>query len=102
MFNYVKKVTENSYLVALVDYFRILKALIILFLLFELCLLSLLFSYLNYVPNQNDKVLKETLAGFNSDAVKSTLRHLPFKMILPLFQALQKSLPISLSLCHKQ
>ena len=102
MFNYVKKVTEKSYLVALVDYFRILKALIILFLLFELCLLSLLFSYLNYVPNQNDKVLKETLAGFNSDAVKSTLRHLPFKMTFPLFQALQKSLPISLSLCHKQ
>ena len=102
MFNYVKKVTEKSYLVALVDYFRILKALIILFLLFELCLLSLLFSYLNYVPNQNDKVLKETLAGFNSDAVKSTLRHLHFKMTFPLFQALQKSLPISLSLCHKQ
>ena len=99
MFNYVKKVTEKSYLVALVDYFRILKALIILFLLFQLCVL---FSYLNYVPNQNDKVLKETLAGFNSDAVKSTLRHLPFKMTLPLFQALQKSLPISLSLCHKQ
>ena len=102
MFNYVKKVTEKSYLVALVDYFRILKALIILFLLFELCLLSLLFSYLNYVPNQNDKVLKERLAGFNSDAVKSALRHLPFKMTLPLFQVLQKSLPISLSLCHKQ
>ena len=34
MFNYVKKVTEKSYLVALVDYFRSLKALIILFLLF--------------------------------------------------------------------
>ena len=39
MFNYLKKVSEKSYLVALVDYFRILKALIILFLLFELCLL---------------------------------------------------------------
>ena len=40
------------------DYFRILKALIILFLLF-ICM--------NYVPNQNGKVLEEMLVGFNSD-----------------------------------
>ena len=46
---------------ALIDYFIILKALIILFLLF-----SILFSYINYVPNQNGKVLEERLAGSNS------------------------------------
>ena len=38
---------------------------------------------MNYVPNQNGKVLEETLAGSNSDAVKTTLRHLrSFKMTL--------------------
>ena len=42
----------------LIDYFRILKALIILF---------LLFVRMNYIPNQNGKVLEETPAGFNSD-----------------------------------
>ena len=51
----------------LFDYFRTLKALINLFLLF-VCM--------NYVPNQNGKVLEETLAGLNSDDVKTTLRHL--------------------------
>ena len=67
----------------LLDYFRILKALIILFLLF-VCM--------NYVPNQNGKVLEETLAGFNSDDVKTTLRRLRFfKMTLPFLQVLQKS-----------
>ena len=56
---------------------------------------------MNYVPNQNGKVLKETLAGSNSDAVKTTLKHLSyFKMTLPLLQVLQKSLPIPLSPCH--
>ena len=55
-----------------------MKALIILFLLF-ICL--------NYVPNQNGKVLEEMLAGFNSDDVKTTLRRLRcFKMTLPLLQ----------------
>ena len=49
----------------LFDYFRILKALIILFLLF-VCM--------NYVLNQNGKVLEETLAGFNSGDVKITWR----------------------------
>ena len=44
------------------DYFRILKALIILFLLF-ICM--------NYVPNQNGKVLEEMLVGFNSDQFRS-------------------------------
>ena len=40
---------------------------------------------MNYVPNQNGKVLEETLAGFNSDDMKITLRRLRFfKMKLPL------------------
>ena len=76
----------------LIDYFRILKAVIILFLLF-VCM--------NYVQNQNEKL--KMLAGLNSDAVKSTLRNLHyFKMTLPLLQVLQKSFPILLSLCHTQ
>ena len=49
---------------------------------------------MNYVPNQNEKVLEETLLGFNSDAVKTTLRHLR--------QVLEKSLPIPIQLCHTQ
>ena len=58
------------------NYFRILKALTILFLLF-VCM--------NYVPNQNVKVLEEILACFNSDHVKTTLKRLRyFKMALPL------------------
>ena len=78
----------------LLDYFRILKALIILFLLF-VCM--------NYVPNQNGKVLEETLAGFNSDDVKKTLRRLRyFTMTLFLLQVLQKSQLIPLSLCYTQ
>ena len=76
----------------LVDHFRILIALINLLLLF-ICM--------NYVPNQNRKFLEETLAGSNSDDMKTILRRLRyFKMTLPLLQVLQKSLPISLSLCH--
>ena len=56
---------------------------------------------MNYVPNQNGKVLEETLAGFNSDDLKTTLRHLRcFKMTLPLLQVLQKSDLIPLSLCY--
>ena len=40
---------------------------------------------MNNVLNQNRKVLEETLAGFNSDVVKTTLRGLcNFKMALPL------------------
>ena len=75
----------------LIDYFRYLKALIMLFLIF-VCI--------NYVPNQNGKVHEETLAGFNSDAVKTTLRRRLryFKMIFPLLQVLQKSLHIPLTL----
>ena len=76
----------------LVDHFRILIALINLLLLF-ICM--------NYVPNQNRKVLEETLAGSNSNDMKTILRRLRyFKMTLPLLQVLLKSLPISLSLCH--
>ena len=48
-----------------IDYFRILKALIILFLSY-ICM--------NYVPNQNGKVQEETLADSNSEVVKTTLR----------------------------
>ena len=56
---------------------------------------------MNYVPNQNGKVLEEILAGFNSDGVKITLKPLSyFKITLPLLQVLQKSLPIPLSLFH--
>ena len=58
---------------------------------------------MNCVQNQNGKVLEETLAGSNSDPLKTTLRRLRyFKMTLPLFQVLQKSLPIPLQLCHVQ
>ena len=49
----------------LIDYFRILKTMIILFLLY-ICT--------NNVPNQNVKVQEETPADSNSDAVKTTLR----------------------------
>ena len=78
----------------LLDYFRILNALVILFLLF-VCM--------NYVPNQNGEVLEETLVGFNSDDVKTPLKGLRcFKMTLPVLQVLQKSLLIPLSLCYTQ
>ena len=50
----------------LIDYFRILKALIILFLLY-ICA--------NYVPNQNGKVQEETLADSNLDAVKTSFQN---------------------------
>ena len=56
---------------------------------------------MNYFPNQNGKVLKETITGSNSDAVKITLRRLcRFKMILPLLQVFQKSFPIPVTLSH--
>ena len=56
---------------------------------------------MNYVLNQNRKVLEETLAGFTSDDVETVLRGLScFKKTLLLFQAVQKSIPIPLSLCH--
>ena len=78
----------------LLGYFRILKTLLILFLLF-VCM--------NYVPNQNGKVLREALAGFNSDDVKTTLRFIRcYKMTLPLLQVLQKFRPIPLLLCYTQ
>ena len=56
---------------------------------------------MNYIPHQNGKVLEERLTGFNSGDVKTTLRRLHFfKMILPLFQVLQKSHPIPVTLLH--
>ena len=58
---------------------------------------------MNYVSNQTSKVLEEMLAGFNSDDVKTILRHLRwFKMTLPLLQILQKSHLIPLSLSYTQ
>ena len=58
---------------------------------------------MKYLPNQYGKVLEEMLAGSNSDPAKTTLSCLCyFKMTLLFFQVLQKSLPISLSLCHIQ
>lgn len=63
-----------------IDCFRILKAIIILF---------LLFFFMNNAPNENGKALEETLAGFNSYSVEKKLRGLRnFKMTLPLFQVL--------------
>ena len=39
---------------------------------------------MNNILNQNEKVLQETLAGSNSDVVKTTLKGLSyFKMTLP-------------------
>ena len=58
---------------------------------------------MNYIPNQNVKVLEETLSRFNSDNVKTTLRRLHcFKMTVLLLQVLQKFHPILLSLCYTQ
>ena len=59
----LEKLTEKSSLLGLDDYFRIYKALIILFLLF-VCM--------NYNPNQNGKLLEETLVDF------ITLSRLPY------------------------
>ena len=73
----------------LIDLVRILKALIILFLLY-ICM--------NYASNQNGKVQEETLAYSNSLYLNSIY----FKIILPLFQVFQKPLPIHLSLRHIQ
>ena len=67
----------------LIDYFRILKALIILFSLFFLWIIFQI-----KIPN----VLEETLSGFNPGAVKTILISLGyFKMALPLLQVLRKS-----------
>lgn len=72
-----------------IDCFRILKAIIILF----------LFFFMNNVPNKNSKVLEETVAGFNSYAAEKKLRGLRnFKMILSLFQVLEMFTLIPLSL----
>ena len=58
---------------------------------------------MNYIPNQNGKVLEETLADFNSDDVKTTLKCLRcFKMTFLFLQVLKKSLPIPMSLCYTQ
>ena len=79
-------------MVQLIDYFRILKALMILFLLF-VCK--------NYVPYQNGKVMEEALIGSKSYVMKTTLSCLYyFKITLALLQILQKILSSPLSVCH--
>ena len=80
----LEKLTERSSLAGLIDYSRILKALIILFLL-----------YILYESLERNTSRFQFRCCENS--VK-TLRY--FKMTLPLFQVLQISLPIPLSLCH--
>lgn len=63
--------------------FRTLKALIISF------------FFINNVENQKGKVPEETLAGSNSDTLKTTLTGLRnCKMNLPLFKVLEKRLVI--------
>ena len=57
---------------------------------------------MNYAPNRNGKSQEETLADFNSYAVKTTFRQRCFKMTLPLFQVFQKFLPNLLLLCNIQ
>ena len=66
-----------------------------------------IYQYLNHNMNnslnQNVKVMEETLAGSNSDAVKTTLRCLRyFKMTFLLFQVIGKRVIIPLSLSHMQ
>ena len=89
-----EKLNEKSSLVGLIDYFRILKALINL---------SLLFVCMSYVFNQNGKVQEEILTEPNSVVMKATCRRLRyFKMTLPLLPVLQKSLLIPLSFWYIQ
>ena len=80
-----------SSLLELIDYFEGLSNLIFIICLYELCSTS-----------KRESSGRKTLAGSNSDAVKTTLRQRLryFKMTLPFLQVLQKSLPIPLSLCH--
>ena len=56
-----------------------------------------------YVPNQNGKAQEETAGKLKFRCCENnieTVRY--FKMTLSLFEVLQKSLPIPLSLCHIQ
>ena len=54
-------------------------------------ILFLVFICMNYIPNQNQKVVEETLAGFNSDDGKKIWMQLRcFKITITLFQILQK------------
>ena len=85
----LEKVTEKSSLVELIDYFIILKSLMILFLLF-VCI--------NYVPNYNGKIQEETLADSNSEVVKTILRDFAISKWPSLFFKFFKYL--SPFLCH--
>ena len=73
----------------LIDYFIILKTIIILFLLY-ICITN--------VPNKNVKVQEETLADSNSDAVKTILRLYVISKWHTLFLKFFKN--FSLFLCH--
>ena len=54
----------------------------------------MLFFWMDSFLNQNGKVLEETLAGSNSNAVKTTLRGLPnSKMTLPFCNFLKNLSP---------
>ena len=76
------------------DYFGILKALIILFSL-HICLYEFMF--------QNGKFQEETPGRFKFRCCENNIETFHyFKMTLPLFQVVQKSLPIPLLLCHIQ
>ena len=50
---------------------------------------------MNNVPNKNEKVLKETLAGFNLDDVKVTSRAQTFQNDPPTFVSFWKTCPHS-------
>ena len=82
----------------LIDYFRILKAFIILFLL-HICLYEFMFQ------NQNGIVQEETHGRFKFNIQIQFENNIDtpsyFKMTLFL-KVLQKSLPIPVSLCHIQ
>ena len=55
---------------------------------------------MNYVPNQNGKVPEQTLAGSNSDAVKTTLRSRHYFKMTPFLQVPEKPRAIPQSLFH--
>ena len=56
-----------------------------------------------YVPNQNGNAQEETAGRLKFRCCENNIETVCyFKMTLPLFEVLQKSLPIPLSLCHIQ
>ena len=56
---------------------------------------------MNYVPNQNGKILEETEAGFNSKDMKTILRRLRYFKLPSLFcKSFTNFSLFPLSLCH--